>query len=71
MGYLLGKRLFHSLIGIHHPIPVVIVLLPVTGSAWIWGRQEMSAFGQNLLSKGSLSEHELLSSLDKALKRIK
>jgi len=34
-------------------------------------QKQLAEFGQNLLSKGSLSEHELLSSLDKALKRIK
>jgi signal transduction histidine kinase/CheY-like chemotaxis protein len=49
-------------------IPVIVV-----SGAELTGEQQkqLAEFGQNLLSKGSLSEHELLSSLDKALKRIK
>ena len=34
-------------------------------------KQQLGEFGQNLLRKGALSEDELLSSLNKALKRIK
>jgi signal transduction histidine kinase/CheY-like chemotaxis protein len=49
-------------------IPVIVV-----SGAELTGEQQkqLGEFGQNLLSKGSLSEHELLSSLDKVLKRIK
>jgi hypothetical protein len=34
-------------------------------------QKQLSDFGQNLLRKGSITESELLSTLDKALKRIK
>ena len=33
-------------------------------------QKQLDAFGQTLLNKGSLNEHELLASLDKALKHI-
>jgi tubulin-specific chaperone A len=49
-------------------IPVIVVSgAELTGDQ----QKQLAEFGQNLLRKGSLSEHELLSSLDKALKRIK
>jgi len=49
-------------------IPVIVV----SGAELTKEQQkQLSDFGQDLLRKGSLSEHELLSSLDKALKRIK
>jgi CheY-like chemotaxis protein/two-component sensor histidine kinase len=49
-------------------IPVIVV-----SGAELTGEQQkqLAEFGQNLLRKGSMSENELLSSLDKALKRIK
>jgi CheY-like chemotaxis protein len=34
-------------------------------------KEQLRNFGQNLLNKGSLSERELLSLLDRSLKRIK
>ena len=49
-------------------IPVIVV----SGAELTSEQQkQLAEFGQNLLRKGSLSESELLSSLDKALKRIK
>jgi CheY-like chemotaxis protein len=48
-------------------IPVIVV----TGVELTNEQQEqLASFGQSLLQKGSLSEQELLASLDKALKRI-
>ncbi len=49
-------------------IPVIVVSgVELTSEQ----QKQLAEFGQNLLRKGSLSEQELLSSLDKALKRIK
>jgi len=49
-------------------IPVIVV----SGADLTAEQQkQLAAFGQSLLQKGSLTEEELLSSLDKALKRIK
>ena len=49
-------------------IPVIVVSgIELTAEH----QNQLKDFGQNLIQKGSLSEHELLTSLDKALKRIK
>jgi tubulin-specific chaperone A len=49
-------------------IPVIVV----SGADLTAEQQkQLAAFGQSLLQKGLLTEEELLSSLDKALKRIK
>jgi signal transduction histidine kinase/DNA-binding response OmpR family regulator len=48
-------------------IPVIVVTgVELTGEQ----QEQLAIFGQSLLQKGSLSEQELLASLDKALKRI-
>ena len=49
-------------------IPVIVVS---GAELTIEQQKQLDEFGQNLLRKGSLSENELLTSLDKALKRIK
>jgi PAS domain S-box-containing protein len=49
-------------------IPVIVVSgVELTSEQ----QKQLAEFGQNLLKKGSLNENDLLSSLDKALKRIK
>jgi signal transduction histidine kinase/DNA-binding response OmpR family regulator len=49
-------------------IPIIVV----SGADLTTGQEKQLAdFGQNLLRKGSLTESDLLTSLDKALKRIK
>ena len=49
-------------------IPVIVVTgVELTSEQ----KKQLAEFGQNIIKKGSLSEDELLSLLDKTLKRIK